>query len=259
MVVIRPACSVTLLLISSFSWMIAGCSPQAAPPLVSGTTSATSPIKDAREAAKPATWSPWQAADLDANDFTPEDGFRTLSFTDFESFFAKPPQANTVPTWQAVGHAIVCTGKPKGYLYSKERFQDFTLRLEFRFAPSADATTKKEFNPNSGVLVYITEPHKQWPKSLEVQGRFADLATVKENGGAAKVEITDDAAARESARKPVGDWNALEIISQGGALTALLNGTKVCQSQPSDVSQGAIGLQSEDHEVHFRRLRIRSE
>lgn len=108
-------------------------------------------------------------------------------------------------------------------------------------------------------MLHITEPHKQWPKSLEVQGRFEDLATIKENGGAAKVEIVDDRTARESARKPIGEWNAIEIISKSGTVTALLNGTKVCESQPSDVTSGMIGLQSEDFEVHFRRLRIRTE
>jgi hypothetical protein len=144
-------------------------------------------------------------------------------------------------------------------LHSKEKFRDFTLRLEFRFAPSFDERSTKNFDPNSGVMIFITEPHKQWPKSLEVQGRISELATIKGNGGARTFELVDDPAAREAARKPAGEWNALELISKGGALTALLNGTKVCESQPSDVSEGSIGLQSEDYEVHFRRLRIRSE
>lgn len=201
----------------------------------------------------------WRKDDLLSDDFSPEEGFRALSLSDFESFFAKLPKAEAVPTWSVVGSAIVCTGKPKGYLYSKEKFQDFTLRVELRFAPSAEAAETKDFNPNSGVMIYITEPHKQWPKSLEVQGKFLELATIKPNGGAAKVELEDDTAVRESARKPAGEWNGLEIHSKDGALTVLLNGQKVCESQPSDVSEGAIGLQSEDFEVHFRRLRIRAD
>jgi hypothetical protein len=192
-------------------------------------------------------------------DFTLEEGFRKLSLEDFDPFFAKPPQGGQT-TWFSIHDAIVCTGKPKGYLYSNDKFADFTLRLEFRFAPQPKGLdTPTQFNPNSGVMIYINEPHKQWPKSLEVQGKFSELATIKENGGAAKVEIVDDAAARESARKPIGEWNAVEIVSKAGALTAYLNGTKVCESQPSDVKDGQIGLQSEDYEVHFRRLRIRAE
>ena len=199
---------------------------------------------------------PWSAETLAAGDFTLEEGFRTLTFEDFEPFFAKPPQSPQT-TWLSMHDAIVCLGKPKGYLHSKEKFTDFTLRLELRFAPPADEAAAKNFNPNSGVMLHINEPHKQWPKSLEVQGRFAELATIKENGGAAKVQIVDDAAARESARKPFGEWNAIEIVSKAGAITSYLNGTKICESQPSDVASGLIGLQAEDFEVHFRRIRIR--
>ena len=246
-----------LLLSCSISIAFAGCSSSApvvdAPKLQQNEVANTQPTTD--------RWSPWRKEELTVDEFSPEEGFRELSFSDFEPVFAKPPKAEALPTWSTVGKAIVCTGKPKGYLSSKEKFKDFTLRLELRFAPSAgsEGNGSKPFDPNSGVMIYITEPHKQWPKSLEVQGRFSELATIKANGGATKVEPTDDATVRESARKPFGEWNGLEIVSQSGSLTVLLNGQKICESQPSDVSEGSIGLQSEDFEVHFRRLRIRSE
>ena len=231
-----------------------GCSaepPASAPSPASGVTS---PEPDA----KPKAPTPWSVETLADGEFTLEEGFRKLSLEDFDPFFAKPPQGGQA-TWFSIHDAIVCTGKPKGYLYSNDKFADFTLRLELRFAPPADEAAAKNFNPNTGVMIYINEPHKQWPKSLEVQGKLSELATIKENGGAAKFEIVDDGAARESARKPAGEWNALEIVSKAGSLTALLNGTKVCESQPSDVAEGLIGLQSEDFEVHFRRVRIRAE
>lgn len=231
-----------------------GCSaeppkPAPAPAVTYGTT----PLD-----ARPNVFTPWNAETLNNGEFTLEEGFRRLSLDDFEPFFAKPPQAGPA-TWSSIGDAIVCSGKPKGYLHTTEKFADFTLRLDFRFAPLPEGVDATKFNPNTGVMIHINEPHKQWPKSLEVQGRFTDLATIKENGGAAKFEMADDAAARESARKPVGEWNALEVVSKAGKLTSILNGTKICESQPSDVLEGMIGLQSEDYEVHFRRLRIRTE
>ncbi len=231
-----------------------GCSAEPPVPVPSPAASVTPTPADAR----PATPTAWSVESLSDGAFTLEEGFRKLSLEDFDPFFAKPPQGGQA-TWFSIHDAIVCTGKPKGYLFSNEKFADFTLRLELRFAPPADEAAAKTFNPNTGVMIFINEPHKQWPKSLEVQGRFADLATIKENGGAAKFEIVDDPAARESARKPVGEWNTLEIVSKAGMLTAFLNGTKVCESQPSDVAEGFIGLQSEDFEVHFRRVRIRAE
>jgi len=234
--------------------LILGCTSE--PPTPSPAPAA--PVASTSDASVPAVATPWNAETLAEGEFTLEDGFRPLTLNDFEPYFAKPPQGGQV-TWSSTHDAIVCYGNPKGYLYSTEKFSDFNLRLEFRYAPSTDETAAKEFNPNSGVMIHITEPHKQWPKSLEVQGRFADLASIKANGGAAAFQIVDDDAARNSARKPVGEWNSLEILSKGGALTALLNGSKVCESQPSDVSDGLIGLQSEGFEVHFRRLRIRAE
>lgn len=239
--------------------MLLGCSSEPTPPTSkSASESAKAPQESTPSTPASAALVPWNSETLTDSEFTVEEDFRVLTLSDFEPFFAKPPQPPQT-TWLAMHDAIICFGKPKGYLFSKEKFADFTLRLELRFAPAADDSAAKSFNPNTGVMLHIAEPHKQWPKSLEVQGRFADLATIKENGGAAKVVIVDDGAARESARKPVGEWNALEILSKAGAVTALLNGTKVCESQPSDVMSGMIGLQSEDFEVHFRRLRIRSE
>lgn len=239
--------------------MLLGCSSEpSAPTPKPAAESAKGPQESTSSNPASETRVPWNSETLKDSEFTVEEGFRTLTLGDFEPFFAKPPQSPQT-TWLAMHDAIVCFGKPRGYLYSKEKFSDFTLRLELRFAPPADEAAATSFNPNTGVMLHITEPHKQWPKSLEVQGRFGDLATIKENGGAAKMEIADDAAARESVRKPIGEWNAIEIVSKAGTITAFLNGTKVCESQPSDVTSGKIGLQSEDFEVHFRRLRIRPE
>lgn len=262
--------------------MLLGCSSEpSAPPEKSPAEIAKAPQDSAPASA---ALVPWNADTLKDSEFTVEDGFRTLTLSDFEPFFAKPPQSPQT-TWIAMHDAIVCFGKPKGYLYSKEKFADFTLRLELRFAPvppaplsvpakrslqssKADSTTppvdrqaESDSRLNTGVMLFITEPHKQWPKSLEVQGRFGDMATIKENGGAAKIEVVDDDAARKSARKPVGEWNAIEVISKGGVITSLLNGTKICEGQTKDLDMvhGMIGLQSEDFEVHFRRLRIRPE
>ncbi len=197
------------------------------------------------------------AASQEMDDFQVEAGFRSLALADFEPFFAKPPKADLPPTWRTVDGTIVCSGKPKGYLVSQESFGDFTLRLEMRFVASPEQAKAADFNPNSGVLLFIQPPDKQWPKSLEVQGKFAELGTIKPNGGAADVELKDESAARESARRPAKEWNELEIESQAGGLVVRLNGSVVCTSQPGELTSGKIGLQSEDFEVHFRRLRIR--
>lgn len=195
-----------------------------------------------------------EAADVEPETpFSLEDGFSALSLDDFDAFQAEPD------TWSATEDGIHCTGKPKGYLYSHAVYQNFTWRLDYRFARPKSLKDEAKFKGNTGFLVYITGEQKLWPVCLEVQGKHVQMAAIKENGGAAAVTVSDDEAAREAARKPVGQWNRLEIVSKDGALTAKLNDIAISRSEPNFLSDGKIGIQAEDHAFTVRRMRIRSE
>lgn len=182
-----------------------------------------------------------------------EDGFRILRLSDFEPFAAGDD------TWREEGDVIICSGDPKGYLHSRDTFRNFTLRASYRFVPAADADDERRATSNTGFMIHIHEPHTIWPRSLEVQGKWSEMCSIKSNGGVPDLVIEDDPAAREAARLPVGEWNDVEIISRDGRLEASLNGTLICSSQPGELTEGFIGLQSELFEVHFRNLRIREE
>ena len=191
-------------------------------------------------------------SELESDAFTPETGFRLLALSDFESF---PADA---PTWSQVGKTIVCSGSPKGYAYTRESFENFTLRCEFRYAVAGDPPDGEEADKyNTGFMIHIQEPHTIWPLSLEVQGRFDEIAWVKGNGGASATDVVDDTVARQASRLPVGQWNAVEIVSRDGAITSKLNGMAVSSSQQSGLTSGLLGLQSEGFEVHFKHLRVR--
>ena len=183
--------------------------------------------------------------------FQLEEGFLLMPFSDFEAFGAE------ASTWEGTADGIKCTGKPRGYLYSKEPYQNFTLRLDYRFPRPATLKDEAKFKGNTGFLVYITGEHKLWPVCLEVQGKHIQMAAIKENGGAQPVTATDDDAARQKARHTVGEWNTIEIVSTNGALAVSLNGTPVSKCEPDFLSEGSIGIQSEDHPFEVRRLRIR--
>jgi hypothetical protein len=116
---------------------------------------------------------------------------------------------------------------------------------------------ESQFKGNTGFLMYITGEHKIWPVCLEVQGKYSEMGDIRENGGAEKVTKTDDNEARQNARKPVGQWNSLEIVSKDGTLAVSLNGTPVCKSEPDFLSEGMIGVQAEKFPFEVRRLRIR--
>lgn len=193
------------------------------------------------------------APDNSDTPFELETGFSPLTRTDFEEFDDGPD------TWKATGDGIVCTGKPKGYLYSKQSYDNFTWRLEYRFPRPASLKDETKFKGNTGFLVYINGEQKLWPICLEVQGKQIQMAAIKENGGADPVTTDDNEPARQQARKPVGQWNAIEIVSKAGALTVSLNGTPISTSQAGTLTSGLIGIQAEDHPFEIRRMRIHTE
>lgn len=208
------------------------------------------------QSAEPVVATDESAAETNAELETPfalEDGFTQLTLDDFEFFAAESD------TWAAKDDGIVCTGKPKGYLYSRLPYQNFTWRLEYRFPRPKSLPDEAKFKGNTGFLVYISGEQKLWPVCLEVQGKHVQMAAIKENGGAAPVTVRDDESAREAARLPVGQWNRLEIVSREGSLTVKLNDTIISSSEPNFLSDGKIGIQAEDHPFAVRRMRIRTE
>jgi hypothetical protein len=187
-------------------------------------------------------------------------GFVALDFADFTPYLSAPE--GDKPTWSVSDAGLIqTTGTPRGYLYTNKTFGDFTLRGEFRYIPqeeSPDAAAMDKYN--TVFLIYVPDDHKIWPRSLEVQGRYDQIGQVKKNARDININVTlDDQAAREQARKPIGEWNSIEIISQEGAVTAILNGTKISACEPGEPKSGRIGLQAEDYPVEFRRLRIRED
>mgnify|MGYP003630033918 FL=1 len=184
--------------------------------------------------------------------FDVEDGFTLLSLKDFKEFQGKSKEPVSGPTWTEKEGVIACTGNPRGYLYSLESFGNCSLRLEYRFLESAGENE----NPNTGFLFYITGENRIWPKCLEVQGKFAEMAHIKSNSKEITLELTDNQEARESARRPVGEWNAIEVICKDGALTSVLNGTPVASCKPGELKTGFFGIQSEGDAVEFRNIRV---
>ncbi|HNR32164.1 MAG TPA: DUF1080 domain-containing protein [Candidatus Hydrogenedentes bacterium] len=56
--------------------------------------------------------------------------------------------------------------------------------------------------------------------------------------------------------KPVGEWNLLECIARGGAITVRLNGVEVNRAVDCRPRQGRIQVQSEGAEIFFRRIEL---
>lgn len=182
------------------------------------------------------------AAAQDDKDYTP-----LFNGKDFTGFKFAPANIDAAKTWSVKDGTIVCTGKPNGYFYTEKSYKNYSLKLDFKYPDKPG---------NSGYLIHITGEHKVWPKCVEVQGQYSGVCSIFPISGA-KGPRGDDAEARKKATKPANEWNSVEIVSKDGKLTSYLNGTKIADVGPFDVTEGPIGFQSEGAEIHFKNIRIK--
>jgi hypothetical protein len=234
--------------------IVAGCQPATnAPGPATPTPQPTaSPTTEA-------TTAPTPSPTAQTPPFVIEEGFQLLPFQDMAVF---PADETAAKTWTAEGDEFLCTGKPKCYLHTKSPFGDGTLRFDYRFEPDPKVTDPVKLAAhNTGVLLFIQEPHAIWPKSIEVQGKHSEMGQLRPNGSPDEIEqlkvvYLDHPEVRELARKPVGEWNSIEIVTKVGAITASINGQVVAIGQPGELQSGLIGLQAEGHRLRYRRLRF---
>jgi hypothetical protein len=153
---------------------------------------------------------------------------------------------------------ISVKGAPLGYMYTKEKYGDFTLELEYRWAKEAS---------NSGVFMLIEDPTNPFPKGIECQlmaGKAGDLVML---AGSNLNEYTLPEGVTErpafpiiekkapSNEKPTGEWNKVKISVSNGLINVFINGT-LQNTATSEVKEGHIGLQSEGEEILFRNLSL---
>ena len=146
---------------------------------------------------------------------------------------------------------------------------DSARALEYNRKLSVDIGKRVAGTPggNSGVLVHANEPGALniWPRSLEAQLNHlnagdiwvipADTKITIENAdkrvqGRRHFNLTDDS------EKPIGEWNDYEITCNGDELTIKVNGVLVNHATKCSLTKGAICLQSEGAEIHFRDIRL---
>ena len=56
--------------------------------------------------------------------------------------------------------------------------------------------------------------------------------------------------------KPIGQWNLIEAICDGGDVTYSLNGVKVMEGRNGSFKSGRLLFQSEAAEIYFRRIEL---
>jgi len=185
------------------------------------------------------------------------EGFTKLfNGRDFTGWKFELGKADPEKTFSVKDGVIVATGRPNGYLYSAKSFKNYVLRYDWKYARPDNLTDDTKFSGNSGLLVHIQEPHKVWPKCLEVQGMNRDHGMLINVSGAKGGPFKFDREALTKARRPVGQWNTTEVIVDNGEVVAKVNGVEV-SSGKTELTEGPIGFQSEGAEIHFRNILIK--
>lgn len=246
--------------------------------------------------------------------------FNGKDLSNWESFLSRPDKSFEVPGMErdsvgeytaAIGQnkdplgvfkvaevdgepAIHVSGQGNGTITTKESFDDFDLKMEFKWGEKRWAP--RESAPRDCGLLYAVHGAlggmwDTWPRSVEFQiqeGDTGDLWTVgtratamaskNEKGlwtydskGKAtdfelETEISNRCVKSRDAEKPSGQWNLLEMSFVNGDATHTVNGVVVLQltnsmrldgETPQPLTAGKISLQTEGAEVFYRRIEIR--
>lgn len=149
-------------------------------------------------------------------------------------------------------------GQPFGYMYTKEKYGNYKLHVEWRW-PDGKAS-------NSGIFLLIADTTSPFPNGIECQLQAGNAGDFILLGGSDLVEnfqrpgevspgfpvIKKNAPSSEN---PAGEWNEANIFVRDGVITVYVNG--VFQNiGTNQVKEGHIGLQSEGGPIEFRNVTI---
>jgi hypothetical protein len=163
---------------------------------------------------------------------------------------------------------LVSLGKPNGHLITDSVFQNYRLRVEYRFPGKPG---------NCGVLVHASTPralYKMFPKSIEAQlmhENAGDFWCIQED-----IEVKDMEKRRgpknewgvsegkqrriinltDNSEKPLGQWNTAVIECKGNTIKIWVNDDLVNDGYNCTASKGQIALQAEGSEVEFKKVEL---
>ena len=168
--------------------------------------------------------------------------------------YLKDADADTESVWKVQDGELRCTGKPVGFLRTKQEYSDYKLVLEWRWGDKPG---------NSGVLLRMGGAEKIWPLCMEAQlmhNRAGDLVGMgcdfNENKAQKGWPISYTPRMNDSNEKELGGWNKYEIVCKGDTIEVTINGQLQNKATGVSLRKGYIGLQSEGVPITFRNLKL---
>ncbi len=150
--------------------------------------------------------------------------------------------AGAVDSYEVVDGAIACKPGKGGNLYTKEEYQDFAVRLEFKLPPGGNNGLSIRY-PGQGDTAYV---------------------------GMTELQVLDSAAHRGYLRE-TGEWNFQEVTVKGSTIVVELNGTVILDVDLSKITEymanrphpgktnerGHFGFAGHGDAVQFRNVSIK--
>lgn len=187
--------------------------------------------------------------------------FNGADLTGWNAVFEPGKNIRTEDVWSVRDGVLICQGKPTGYIRTERDYGNYVLRLQWRWSPDDKG------GRNSGVFVHVVGSDHIWPKGAEAQlasGAAGDFWLID------NYRLTVDPARKDpksdrhwfrlpvgaDVEKPIGEWNDYEITCRNHDIELKVNGTLVNRGTDTETTSGAIILQSEGAEIHFRNLTL---
>ena len=169
----------------------------------------------------------------------------------WEVFLGNPALEKST-AWEVKDGALHCTGREPGHLWTKTRYENYLLTLEYKLeAPGGD----------SGVGLLLTESEERDrnnPGYMEIQlltGRAGDLyriGTIQLEDSNGPLQFTSPRT--HEVKDPAGQWNKLKVTVRGGAAEVEINGVTVNKTLKGPIGPGRIVLRNENNPISFRSL-----
>jgi hypothetical protein len=158
---------------------------------------------------------------------------------DGETMFGWTPVGE--PKWAVEGGAIVALpgSKTLGWIRQGSQFADYQLKLEFRAAEDA----------NSGVFLRSATNGEAHVTGYELQ-------IWKGNAKFPTGSLVNHASTFKGSIKG-GEWNQYDVTVQGDRFVVVLNGRKVLDARDGKSKVGHIGMQSNQHKIEFRNIKVK--
>jgi Domain of Unknown Function (DUF1080) len=200
----------------------------------------------------------------------------------FDTFLkTKGLNSDSDHVFQVEKREIHISGKEFGYIITKQEYENYYLRAEFKWGEGTYAPRDGKAR-DSGILYNIQGEQKVWPRSIEFQiceGATGDFWMT--DGGAltgkdgkrvegpegkglkidrfGKGEWKNVVGYRDpngEIEKPHGEWNVVELVNQGGHVWQYVNGKLMNEGTDAFPEKGKILFQSEGAEVFFRDIKL---